>query len=437
MRLIVLFAIVASIIALATAAHAQSAVGDDVRTEAKAHYDRGKQFFSDGDFVAAAVEFGQAAQLYSDVASNPDGTIRDPDANQLRRRALSNEATSYSQADLPVEALDAFALLRDQYASELSPDELAQIDQAIGKLRDRISTVTLVGVPKGAEVRVDGRVAPPEALTTGFRIGAGEHAVEVHAETFKPYASRFTVAGHQKLEVPIKLETSNLPARVRFESSVQPSRIELDGKPIGSAPLEIVATPGKHSYKVTSESYRDNEGTFEAVPGERAVVNVGMVPRRSPNGTRYEPFISMHIPLSTSPVEDSVSFGSGVRVFLSMLRYRNIRLGFSIEQINRTLNSVTPGFVIEWCPDSLGHVGPFAICPVNLSALNGYGGGVGVFSSGGANASGRAGPAIEIRGDTLFVRVEVGLGFEKYTSTTDPSLTLGEIYSGVAVGVDL
>ena len=425
------------ILLAAPSAWAQAVVGDDVRTEAKAHYDRGKQFFSDADYVAAAVEFGQAAALFSDVASNPDGTVRDQDAHQLRRRALSNEATSYSQADLPVEALDAFTLLRDQYASELSPDELAPIDQAIGKLRDRISTVTVSGLPRGAEIRVDGRTTLPEAVTAGFRIGAGDHALEVHAETFKPYAGRFTVAGRQKLDLPIKLETSDLPARVRLEVNAQPAQVTLDGKPIGSAPIEVVATPGTHSYKVTSESYRDNEGTFVAVAGERAVVGVAMVPRRSPNGTRYEPFFSLHVPLSSSPVEDSVSVGSGVRVFLSFLRYRNIRLGLELEQVNRALNTLTAGFIVEWCPDALGHVGPFAICPVNLALLNGYGGSAAGFASGGGNATNRIGPALEIRGDAMFVHVELGVGAERYTSDSGASFTLGDVYGGVSVGVDL
>src|SRR5689334_17642617 len=72
-------------------------IGDDLRAEGQAHYDRGKTFFGDGDFVAAAVEFRQAEVLLAPVAVNADGSVKNKDARELMRRAISNEATAYSQ----------------------------------------------------------------------------------------------------------------------------------------------------------------------------------------------------------------------------------------------------------------------------------------------------------------------------------------------------
>ncbi len=162
-----------------------------------------------------------------------------------------------------------------------------------------------------------------------------------------------------------------------------------------------------------------------------------MIPRRSPNGTRYEPFFVFYVPLSSSPVESGVSVGSGVRVFFNITRYRNISVGIELEQVNRTLDTFMAGFVAEWCPDSLRQVGPFAVCPVTISALNAYGGGApGGLDPGGAGASARGGPAIEYRGDTVFFRAELGAGYEKYASPIATPI-IGEIYGGVSIGVDL
>src|SRR5438552_12782419 len=129
--------------------------------EAKANYDQAKQFFEDGDYVAAAVMFEQAQQRYARVEKG------DPEAHKRRRAALSNEATSYSQANLPIEAVSAFSRLRDAFAADMTEGERAQIDDAIKKLAAQIGTVHLGGIPDGADVRVDGRAAQKRTFQLG------------------------------------------------------------------------------------------------------------------------------------------------------------------------------------------------------------------------------------------------------------------------------
>src|SRR4051812_28290419 len=98
------------------------------REEGMHLYGQATKMFEDQDFIAAAVTFGQAAQLLARVDRDPSGTVIDTDAHSFRNAALSNRATAYSRAQLFVEAAATFRELRDQFGKELAEKDRAEID---------------------------------------------------------------------------------------------------------------------------------------------------------------------------------------------------------------------------------------------------------------------------------------------------------------------
>jgi hypothetical protein len=222
---------------------------------------------------------------------------------------------------------------------------------------------------------------------------------------------------------------------VRIESSIEPSAVEVDGKQIGPAPVELDATPGAHSYKVTSPGYLVQEGSFDAQPGDKLHVRVAMAPARSPLGLRIEPYFSGHVVnLADSPL-GRFSIGTGVRLFHQTIRFAGIQAGMQFEVQSRELNRFAFGPVFHWCPDRFKSKRGAAWCPLNLGALKTSGGEVGPFT-GGENSL-RLATAGEMRFDVLFFRFAAGIGMEEYKRNALVSLSGGVTFFEVSVGMDL
>lgn len=428
--------LVACVVLLPLVAHGQ-VIGDDVRAEAKAHYDRGKKNFANQDFLAAAVEFGLAEKLFANIETGPDGQIVDADAHGQRRKALSNEATSYSQAKMPVEARDTFVLYKHVFESELPPDEVQATQSAIDKLEETIGSVRILGMPTDADARLDGQRAPASKDALPFAIAAGEHHLEVRARAFKPFTTAFTVAGKQTVTVDVQMQEADDPARIRIEVGVENASVEVDGAPKGHAPVEIVVKPGKHTYSVRAESYRDQTGEVTAVSDERAIVTVGLIPRRTPLGIRIEPHVGAAIPLrGDTPFNGGIT--DGLRLFAGYFRMWNLRAGVEFEQAHRDLDQFGIGGIAEWCPDRfrIQRTGDSSIgwCPAAGKIGAQFGGRVVQFRGGGFG--GLASTSLLFESGTYFGRLSTGLGFDTYYRNTDP-LAIGVWETDVSFGIDL
>lgn len=410
MRVSVLVAIL--IVLRAGAAIADPAVlAQTPRDQGMKLYTQATKMFDDSDFIAAAVTFGQAAQLLSRVDRDDKGVVIDKDAHSYRNAALSNKATAYSRAGLYVEASAAFAELRDQFASELADKDKAEIADAITHIEERIGTVVLKGLPdEGLEVRFDGRLER-RPLDKPLRMSEGAHSLEVKATGFKPYVEELAVQGQQELVHEVKPVPLDTPAKLRIESTVDRTSVEIDGKPSGTAPVELTVKPGTHHVRVSSESYVTQDSDVIVKPGERAIVRTGMVRARAPLGLRIETeFLPM---LAGRPDTPFGTFqpGFGLSMFHDLLRIRTLRFGVQVVYVPRTLNSVATGMIGTWCPDRTAWK-PIAWCPVNATASYVFGGDEGDFLSG--QARGRGFTAFEWRRGSGFVRAGIGLVLEDY-----------------------
>ena len=418
-------------------------LADSPRAEADQQYRQAKEFFDDGDYVAAAVMFDLAQTIYARLERGADGAV-DSEVRRWRRAALSNMATSYAQAEMPVDAVDAFKLLRELFAAEFSDAALEEIDDAIKHLSTKVGTVVVRGLPKGADVRLDGRVAPRDVAVRPIRVAAGVHTIEVRAPMYQPFIDEFTIVGARQTRVDVEPEMLTTPARVRIESTAMPAQVAVDGKPVGVAPAEMSLPPGQHHYSVRAEAYRESHGSFELRPGQYTVVRVGMTLKRAPLGFRIEPYFIALFPLQSSTPFGAASSGGGFHVFHDYLRFRNLRIGFALEVNSRVLNRVMAGFVGFWCPDATTwRQGTLSWCPAIVTA-----GAVGVssvyeesyepgavFKSG--NGIARLATGLELRRRAGFLRVNGGLGFENFTRDDNPYRVLWSGTVELVIGLDL
>jgi hypothetical protein len=345
---------------------------------------------------------------------------------------LSNEATAYSRANLFVQAHAAFVALRDQFGGELAQKDRDEIDDAISRTGEHIGTLVLAGLPAGdLEVRIDGRLQRGD-VRAAQQLDEGTHAVELVAKTFKPYTAELVVVGGRELRHDVVLEPLRTPARVRIESTVGRSRIDVDGRTV-DAPAELDLPPGHHHVVVSSEAYVPQSTELDVAPGERTVLRVELAPARA---------YVLSFPLRTDTPFGTFANGVALALFHDAVRVRNLRFGVAVEYTARQVNSTSIGVVASWCPDAFAH-GVIAWCPATVTASGLFGDTAGEYGTG--DARGRAVTSIELRRQHGFARLSAGLELEDYVfhrTAVDGAVQTGYFFLAssvfeVAVGLDL
>ena len=285
-------------------------------------------------------------------------------------------------------------------------------------------------------------------MTTVIRVKATKHSLYITAPQYKPYTETFAVAGRQNAVLDIKMESSRVPSRIRIEPNVQPARAAIDGKEVGEAPFEIDVTPGKHKYSVTSESYRTADGEVDVASGERTVVDVTLVPERTPLGIRFEPTFEVDFLMrGDTPFNNgvgdgqqytegnSVGAGGAVRAIYSINRASNFVAGLSFHYSDRPLDKIALGVTGDWCPDAV-RAGWFRWCPTSATLLYYFPSSTGVFKGG--QYGYKLGSKFEFRtGSLTYITAGVGYGIDTYTRSFNSTLTIGSVYTTVGAGLDL
>lgn len=413
--------------ALADAAPATS-------VDAQAHADRGVALVAANDFVAAAVELEEAERGFALAARAPDGSVRDADAEERRRRAVAAAAAAWARADLPVEALAAYGRLRATSAAQLSPEALAELDATMAALERRLGRVRVTGVPAGATVRLDGRVAAAAIGERDVPLGAGKHTLEVVVPGERSFSAPFEVAPGATVVVPVVLVHAAKSAHVRIDSNVATAEVQLDDRSPGTPPARFDVPPGTHRYRVTAAAYVTEEGSVEARAGETTLVRVHLAAAHPPLGVRIEPFVGVHaVNRDDSPL-GSAAAAVGVRLFHRSLRLGGVAFGLDAEVRARELDRYGIGPVADWCPDRLASA-RLRWCPLALAALATAGGAEGAFESGHLGL--RASTALELDLGTLFVRLAAGVAFERYRRNDSRDLTGSVTLGELSLGMDL
>lgn len=141
--------------------------------------------------------------------------------------------------------------------------ELAQ------KIAPRIPSVTIEveGAPGDAavEVKVDGAVVPPAALSAPRKVNPGAHVITASASGFQTATSNVTVKEGETRRVALKLvpgaggAAAGAPAaataakgsgKLKIESPDEPGNVFVDGKAVGATPLEISIEAGSHEVEI-------------------------------------------------------------------------------------------------------------------------------------------------------------------------------------------
>jgi hypothetical protein len=128
-------------------------------SEARASFQEGVQNFGARRFAEALVAFQRAYRV------RPHPSV------------MVNIANCYLALEQPLEAISWFErYLHD--AAQVSPEQRAQIEQTIAEARQRLSSLTILALPAGSEIYLDGSAVGTAPLRGPRAVAAGPHVLE-------------------------------------------------------------------------------------------------------------------------------------------------------------------------------------------------------------------------------------------------------------------
>jgi hypothetical protein len=190
---------------------------------------------------------------------------------------LYNIGLSYKGLYRYPEAIDTLKryLVEGQADAKLTPERRTEIESSIEEMRSLLAPVTFTLQPKAARVLVDGReLAIPDSGVV--QLAAGRHVAELSAEHHNPERREFTVAAGTPLELAFKLKAIPRSGTVFITSSQPNTRLKVDGKEVGFAPLQLELSVGGHQLEATAAKHEVFQTEVMLSPGQSRNIDIEM-----------------------------------------------------------------------------------------------------------------------------------------------------------------
>lgn len=201
----------ASVIALLVAAAAPAgAAGPE--EQARAHYDRATELFSQGNYPAALSELQRAGELRPSY------------------KLFHGIAQVHVAMNDPASAIDAYRKYLQQGGERIAPERRREVSDEISALTRRVATVTITADVSGAEVWVDDARMGTTPLRTPLLLNAGQHRLTLRHANFPERSRRVTAVGgaSERYELTLRENPAPKPQPVPAPSDapgVEPSSL--------------------------------------------------------------------------------------------------------------------------------------------------------------------------------------------------------------------
>ncbi|MFT3772702.1 MAG: PEGA domain-containing protein [Minicystis sp.] len=204
-------------------------VSEAVKSEARAHFEKGLALVRESAWAAALAEFLVSRDLYP------------------TRSATNNAATALRRLQRFDEALAMFETLLRDFPS-LPAEDRVEAQRAIAELRGLVGTVEITSAEPGAAIAVDGQARGEWPPLAPIRVSAGAHTVRLFKEGYEPFESRFDVAGGQTAKIAAPLRKLTQSGRLKVaEQNGRDLDVVVDNVVVGRTPWEGVVAVGAHT----------------------------------------------------------------------------------------------------------------------------------------------------------------------------------------------
>ncbi|HET8937194.1 MAG TPA: tetratricopeptide repeat protein [Polyangiales bacterium] len=175
----------------------------NVTERARAHFERGVEHYSEGDYDAALAEFQRSYEL-----SPTYKLLFNLAQVQMERRDYAAAASLYSD------------YLRSG-GTAISEERSQAVEQDLAYLNERIADVELDVDVRDAQIFVNGASVGTSPLQAPLRVNVGSCLVRVEKAGYAPFEQRLSVAGADRRRVSVELKSITAPTPV-VPRAVQP-----------------------------------------------------------------------------------------------------------------------------------------------------------------------------------------------------------------------
>lgn len=210
--------------------HAQTS-SDDVRSQAREHFDRGIELFNEGRYDAALAELQRA---YDTAPAFP---------------VLYNLGRVHATLGHPVEAALAFERYLAEGGEAIPSSRRDEVETELARQRSRIGHLLVETNITGSIINIDGIDVARTPLEAPIPLGAGAHRIAIRAPGHASEIRSVQIAGG--VEEVLRMELSReFEARgtIRILSTLPDVLVRIDGVEIGRTPIEatIPVPAGEH-----------------------------------------------------------------------------------------------------------------------------------------------------------------------------------------------
>src|SRR5262249_18327389 len=144
-------------------------------------------------------------------------------------------------------------------------------DALLADVRSRVATVTVACRPAASRALVvlNDRVIANRCTGDSIRVVAGAARVRVEAEGYLAATQELTLNGGSISSLEFELVSAETSGTIQIRSEPRAARIDVDGKPRGSSPLDVTLAAGQHSVRARLDGYQDATIVVDVAAGTR------------------------------------------------------------------------------------------------------------------------------------------------------------------------
>lgn len=184
-----------------------------------------------------------------------------------------NRARALEALGRYAEALEFYERFKKEAPAELLA-KVPQLDEHMAGVAKRVSSLHLKIALPGARVTLRGVVLGTTPLKAPLRVNAGKAKLEITAEGYHPYEREIELPGGGAFTVEVELKPRVVDAAQLTIEADPAASVELDGKPLGTTPVDAHVTPGSHTVTLSRSGYLTRTTTVVATAGEHKRVSL-------------------------------------------------------------------------------------------------------------------------------------------------------------------
>lgn len=126
-------------------------------------------------------------------------------------------------------------------------------------------------VDEGRETSVEGVTPSPDVV-----LPVGSHTIRVSKDGYLPFSEVFDITAGDVTELEVDLVLYS--GRIRVEAGPPPVQVQVDGREVGVAPIEVDLAIGEHVVRMTKPGYVEEVRRPLVRTGQTTLVQVTLVP---------------------------------------------------------------------------------------------------------------------------------------------------------------